>query len=119
MDVTYIIHIASPVYTDVKDEDELLKPAVNGTLAILKGAKLHKIKRVVITSSATAIYFSRELKDKYNDEDWSDPSIVDPLIKSKIFSEKIAWQFVKNLKKDEKFDLVSINPGFIIGPSIK
>lgn len=96
-----------------------MKPAVNGTLAILKGAKLHKIKRVVITSSATAIYFSKELKDKYTDEDWSDPSIVDPLSKSKIFSEKIAWTFVKNLKKDEKFELVSINPGFIIGPSIK
>ena len=54
---TYVVHTASPVKVSgaVKDEDVLLKPAVNGTLAVMKGCQAAKVKRVVITSSTSTI----------------------------------------------------------------
>ena len=41
----------------VKNEDDLIKPAVEGTLAIMKAARLNKVKRVVVTSSVAAILY--------------------------------------------------------------
>ena len=53
---TYLIHVASPIpMKDPKDENEIVKPAVDGTLAAMKGAQKHKLKRVVFTSSLEAI----------------------------------------------------------------
>lgn len=55
-DCTYIIHTASPFpIAQPKNEDELIKPAVEGTLAALKGAQRYGAKRVVITSSTAAV----------------------------------------------------------------
>jgi nucleoside-diphosphate-sugar epimerase len=54
----YVIHTASPFPIGlVKDENVLIKPAVEGTLAIMRGAQKSKVKRVVITSSCAAIYY--------------------------------------------------------------
>ena len=54
---TYIVHTASPFpIENPKNEDVLIKPAVEGTLAVMKAAQINKVKRVVVTSSVAAIY---------------------------------------------------------------
>jgi dihydroflavonol-4-reductase len=56
-DCTYVVHTASPFPLKMpKNEDELIKPAVEGTLAAMKGAEKYGIKRIVITSSIAAIF---------------------------------------------------------------
>mmetsp|Transcript_37487 Transcript_37487/g.27248 ORF Transcript_37487/g.27248 Transcript_37487/m.27248 type:complete len:216 (+) Transcript_37487:325-972(+) len=59
------------------------------------------------------------LKDNYSEEDWSneDSPIVTPYYKSKTLAERAAWNFVEELPEDEKFELVTINPSLIMGPT--
>lgn len=53
---TFVVHVASPAPIDaVKDEMELIKPALGGTIAVLKACKSHKVQRLVITSSIDAV----------------------------------------------------------------
>ena len=117
---TYIVHTASPVMTDIpKDENLLIKPAVNGTVAVMKAAHINKVKRVVITSSVAAIYITADKSKKFfNENDWTDTKIATAYERSKTFAEKAAWEFIDNLPDDEKFDLVTINPGMVLGPNL-
>lgn len=95
---------------------ELIKPAVDGTLAVMEGCKLAKVKRVVVTSSIAAI--QRKDKQHFTPNDWSDFQNDKPYQKSKHLAEKAAWDFVGNLSEQNKFELAVINPGFIIGPNL-
>ena len=52
-------------------------------------------------------------KEVYSEVDWSNSEILSAYEKSKIQAEKLAWDFVKNLPEDEKFELVVVNPTFI------
>ena len=117
---TFIIHTASPFPIESpRNEDELIKPAVEGTLSIMKAARANKVKRVVITSSVAAIMVSKdETKTDFSVADWSDTDIAIPYLKSKTLAEKAAWDFIKNLPEDEKFELVTILPGFVLGPNL-
>jgi dihydroflavonol-4-reductase len=118
---TYIVHTASPFpLTPPKNEDELIKPAVEGTLAALKGAEKFGVKRVVITSSLAAVYaISPSLKKtQYSEHDWSDPKVAKAYDKSKTLAEKAAWDFVKALPDDKKIELATINPGWVLGPNL-
>lgn len=83
------------------------------------------VKRVVITSSIAAVYDSsipvpkdKEESKLFDEESWTDTdnSSLDIYAKSKTLAEKAAWDFVKELAEDKKFDLVTINPGMVIGP---
>ena len=69
----YIVHTASPFSMQMpKDENELIKPAVEGTLAVMKAAQKYKVKKVVITSSVSAV--GDGLPDDhltYTEEDWT------------------------------------------------
>jgi len=75
---TYIVHTASPFpIENPRHEDEVIKPAVEGTLAIMKAARANKVKRVVITSSTAAIDVSGdENKKNFTVEDWTDTTIA-------------------------------------------
>ena len=114
---TYVLHVASPCsLATPKHEDELIKPAVDGTLNVLKACKeVGGVKRVVLTSSVAAIYIGN-LKKELDEGDWSDVKQADAYSKSKCLAEKAAWDFVKELPDESKFELVTINPGFIVGP---
>ena len=114
---TYVLHVASPCSLETPiHEDEFIKPAVDGTLNVLKACKeMGGVKRVVITSSIAAIYIGN-LNKELDEGDWSDVKQADAYSKSKILAEKAAWDFVKELPDESKFELVTINPGFIVGP---
>mmetsp|Transcript_40378 Transcript_40378/g.62101 ORF Transcript_40378/g.62101 Transcript_40378/m.62101 type:complete len:128 (-) Transcript_40378:439-822(-) len=115
-----IVHTASPFpLENPKDDNELIKPAVEGTLTILQAAQKQKVKRVVLTSSVATIYSKKDKSQRnFNDTDWSDLEACNAYYKSKTLAEQAAWKFVQDLPSDEKFELVTICPGLVMGPNI-
>lgn len=117
----YVLHIASPFVVKVpKDENDLIRPAVEGTLRALRAAKKAGVKRVVLTSSTVAMQGGKHGIIKINPESWSDlnEKTVTAYFKSKTLAEKSAWEFIKNQTGDTKLELVVINPGPIYGPTL-
>ena len=102
----YIIHVASPFpFIQPKDENELIEPAVTGTTAIMEAAFDNGVKRVVLTSSCAAIEnFVPNTYITVNEESWHDyeNTLTNPYYKSKVLSEKIAWNFYDNLNEEDK-----------------
>jgi nucleoside-diphosphate-sugar epimerase len=92
---TYVVHTASPfIITKPTHEDVLIKPAVEGTMAVMRAAQKNKVKRVVITSSIVAIYVSADKnKTDFTIDDWTDLSIAGAYEKSKTMAERAAWDF--------------------------
>ncbi|TNV77191.1 hypothetical protein FGO68_gene5942 [Halteria grandinella] len=117
----YVVHTASPLPTKpVENEEEVVKPAVEGTLSVLRAALKHKVKRVVITSSGLTINLQKRENAKavYNEDDWSDPEVLSNYDKSKYLAERAAWDFMNALPAEDKFDLVVIIPGLVQGPTL-
>ena len=114
----YVLHMASPFPAEKPaNDDEIILPAVNGTLAVLKACD-EGVKRVVVTSSATAITSGSDATEKpFTEEDWTDTEkATGAYVKSKPLAERAAWDFVKNLPAEKKFELVVVNPGLVVGP---
>lgn len=122
-DCTYVLHVASPFpAANPRDEMEVIGPAVDGTKNVLEACAKTKgtVKRVVVTSSVVAIYAGRFGEGNvFTEEDWAAEEGVTPYEKSKAKAEKAAWDLVKNLPDDEKFELVVVNPGYMLGPVLK
>ncbi|MEY3922343.1 MAG: hypothetical protein RL634_2104 [Bacteroidota bacterium] len=117
----YVLHVASPFVVKVpKDENELIKPAVDGTLRALKAAKQAGVKRIVITSSTAAMQGGQHGIVKINQDSWTNinEKSVTAYFKSKTLAEKKAWEFIENQHGDTKLELVVINPGPIYGPTL-
>jgi dihydroflavonol-4-reductase len=118
VDVDAVLHMASPYTMDVKDaQRDLVDPAVNGTLAMLRAAaKSARVKRVVLTSSMAAVTDEPDAR-LLTEEDWNTRSKLDrnPYYFSKTQAERAAWDFVAREKPS--FDLVVINPFLVIGPA--
>ena len=118
---TYVAHTASP-FTIVKPnhEDDLIRPAVDGTLSVMKGCQKHGVKRVVITSSVAAVNHRAEPLTHITHNDWSETDWrgEDAYCKSKTLAERSAWDFVEKLPEGEKFELATVNPVLITGPAI-
>ncbi|XWS32510.1 hypothetical protein CRYUN_Cryun23aG0164300 [Craigia yunnanensis] len=119
-----VFHTASPVSFSATDpQAELIDPAIKGTLNVLKScAKVPSIKRVVITASmASVLYNGKPLTpDVVVDETWfSDPRFCEEnklwYMVSKTLAEEAAWRFAK----DNRIDLVTLNPGFVVGPLLQ
>lgn len=88
-------------------------------MAVMKAAHKNKVKRVVITSSVAAIFKSNDKnKNHFTIEDWTDTTVASPYEKSKTMAEKAAWDFQATLPQDEKFEIVTINPGLVLGPNL-
>ena len=117
----YVLHVASPFVVKVpKDENELIKPAVEGTLRALKAAKKSGVKRVVLTSSTVAMHGGQHGLIKINQDSWTNlnEKSVTAYFKSKTLAEQTAWEFIKNQSGDTKLELVVVNPGPIYGPTL-
>ena len=119
--VDVLMHTASPFpLAQPKDENELIKPAVDGALRALRAAKAAGIKRVVFTSSSAAVMDStlRDGQVAYDESNWTDlkrPSIA-PYIKSKTMAEQAAWDFVAD--EAPEIELTTINPVLVLGPPL-
>ena len=119
-DCDYLMHVASPfVIEDPKDENELIKPAKEGTLRALNAAKKAGIKRVVLTSSVAAVN-SHMMSGTSDHTTWTDinSKYVTPYQKSKTIAEKAAWDFYNNQDSNNRMELVVINPGGVMGPQL-
>ena len=114
----YVLHVASPFPVEQpKDPDELIVPAREGTLRVLKASFDAGVKRVVVTSSIAAITGGLEPgSSPLTEADWSDPDNpkLTPYAKSKTLAERAAWDFVRGRGEVEK--LAVVNPGAILGP---
>ena len=119
-DCDYLMHVASPfVIEDPKDENELIKPAKEGTLRALNAAKKAGIKRVVLTSSVAAVN-SHMMSGTSDHTTWTDinSKYVTPYQKSKTIAERAAWDFYNNQDSSNKMELAVINPGGVMGPQL-
>ena len=113
----YVLHVASPFPSTVpKDENELITPAREGALRVLRAARDAGVKRVVLTSSFAAIgYGARRLGRPYTEADWTDihPGLQ-PYQKSKTLAERAAWDFIA--QEGRGLELAVINPVGVFGP---
>jgi nucleoside-diphosphate-sugar epimerase len=111
---SYVVHAASPFPSDLpKDEDELIRPAREGALRVLRAAQRAGVIRVVMTSSIAATNHGSG-QAPYTEDDWTDPTSLraTPYYKSKTLAERAAWAFAS----ETGLDLAVINPGIIFGP---
>lgn len=121
----YVMHTASPFFLDDGGDPQrnLVDPAVKGTTNVLEAVnKSSSVKRVILTSSVAAIYGdSREMTDRgitaLDETLWNESSSLkrNAYSFSKTEAEKAAWSIAG---KQDKWDLVTIHPGFVLGPSL-
>lgn len=116
----YVIHTASPYLLKVKNpQAEMVEPAVQGTLNVLRAAhRAGSVRRVVLTSSLAAVTDEPDDAKVFSEEDWNKKSSLkrNVYFYSKTQAEQAAWKFLK--QHDATFDLVAINPCVVIGPSL-
>jgi nucleoside-diphosphate-sugar epimerase len=115
----YVLHVASPFPPQQpKDPDELIVPAREGTLRVLRAAFDAAVKRVVVTSSVAAVRGGHQSDAEHplTEEHWSDPDDTNltPYSRSKTHAERAAWEFVREQGAEGR--LAVVNPGAIIGP---
>jgi nucleoside-diphosphate-sugar epimerase len=117
----YVLHVASPFpHEQPKDPDELIVPARDGALRVLRAALDAGVERVVMTSSVAAIRGSRQSSASapFTEADWTDGDDTErtPYVRSKTIAEKAAWELVREAGAEDR--LAVINPGAIIGPPL-
>jgi dihydroflavonol-4-reductase len=115
----FVLHLASPFPTEApKDENELIIPAREGTLRVLRTAQNAGAKRVVLVSSVAAILGGHERENRaFNESDWTDiPKTNYAYAKSKTLAEQAAWEFIKSAENKNGMELVSVNPSNVFGP---
>jgi dihydroflavonol-4-reductase len=114
----FVLHVASPLPPNVpKHEDDLIIPAREGTLRVLRASRDAGVKRVVLTSSFAAIGYGRKNHQApFTEADWTDPNSKDVAAypKSKTLAERAAWDFLA--KEGGKFELSVVNPVGVFGP---
>jgi len=114
----YVLHVASPFPETVpKNEDELIVPAREGALRVLRASRDAGVKRVVLTSSFAAIgYGHKPQQTPFDETSWTDPKGEDvlPYAKSKTLAERAAWEFMA--AEGGGLELSVVNPVGVFGP---
>ena len=117
----YVMHVASPfINIEPKDENQYIRPAVDGTMRALKAAKSAGIKRVVLTSSMVSMLENADKSIKVNSESWTNVKAknVSAYAKSKTLAEQAAWDFINAQQDTPKMEFAVVNPGPVFGPSL-
>ncbi|WP_329004336.1 NAD-dependent epimerase/dehydratase family protein [Kribbella sp. NBC_00709] len=110
-------HVASPIpITQPDDPDELIVPAREGTLRVLRAARAAGARRVVLTSSFAAVGYTPKPGAEFTEDDWTDPDTpgLAPYPRSKAIAERAAW----DLMDGADTELVVVNPTGIFGPTL-
>ncbi len=114
----FVLHVASPFPPSVpKHEDELIIPAREGALRVLRAARDAGVKRVVLTSSFAAIGYGHKPTGRpFTEESWTDPNGdgVSAYVKSKTLAERAAWDFIA--REGGALELSVVNPVGVFGP---
>ncbi len=113
----YVLHVASPFPpVQPKDPDELIVPAREGTLRVLRAALDAGVRRVVVTSSVAAVGGGARSSEPLDERDWTDVAHdgLSPYVRSKTIAERAAWELVADAGQSER--LAVVNPGAILGP---
>jgi dihydroflavonol-4-reductase len=114
----FVLHVASPFPSvEPKNEEELIKPARDGAIRVLKAAGASGVKRVVMTSSVVAVSYGHAESRTYDEADWTNIESPDvtPYPKSKTIAERAAWDFVA---KQGGPELATVNPSLVMGPAL-
>src|SRR5208283_1611256 len=114
----YVLHVASPFPSSVpKNDDELIVPAREGALRVLRAARDSGVKRVVLTSSFAAIgYGHKPQTAPFNETNWTDLNGegLGAYVKSKTIAERAAWDFIA--REGGGLELAVVNPVGVFGP---
>jgi len=130
--VDAVAHTASPIHFAAKSPEEYNVPAIRGTIGILESIAKHgaNVKRVLVTSSVSSVIHPAPDGYGFTEEDWNDHDIKEVEEKgsqaspvtmynaSKALAERAAWKFMEENKGKIDFDLVTILPSFVLGPTI-
>ncbi|MFF1632506.1 NAD-dependent epimerase/dehydratase family protein [Leifsonia sp. NPDC058248] len=115
--ISEVYHVASPMIQST-NRDEVVVPARDGTLRVLRAARNAGARRVVLTSSFAAVGYSPKPVRDYDETDWTDPATPGlpayPL--SKAIAERSAWDFIE--REGDGLELAVINPTWIAGPTL-
>ncbi|KAI0674143.1 NAD-P-binding protein [Trametes maxima] len=125
-----IVHTASPFNMNAEDPDELIVPAVNGTVGILESTKRFgdSVKRVVLLSSCAAIAGPGTEPRVVDETCWNDEAVqnvhakgkkalgMDKYRASKTLAERAAWTFYEKHGAELAWDLIALNPPIVLGP---
>ena len=117
----FLLHVASPfIILEPKDENEYIRPAVDGTIRALKAAKKAGIKRVVLTSSMVSMLEDADKSIDINFESWTNVNAknVGAYAKSKTLAEQAAWDFIRAQTDAKPMELSVVNPGPVYGPTL-
>ncbi|KAJ7202445.1 NAD-P-binding protein [Mycena rebaudengoi] len=130
--VDAIEHTASPFHLQADEPEELIEPAVKGTVGILKSAMTYgtSVKRIIVTSSCAAVLQVEPEPKTFSELDWNEQATrevkelgrtapgITKYRASKTLAERSAWKFMETNKDKLKWDLVVLNPPFVFGPTI-
>jgi len=113
--IDYVMHTASPYFgKEPSDENDYIRPAVEGTNSVVQAAIKHGVKRVVFTSTVGTMWFPIIDGKTYNAESWSEIEGNSAYGKSKTLAEQAAWDLVKGTS----VEFATIHPMFITGPTM-
>lgn len=116
-DRDYVLHVASPTLRQAPaTDDELVVPAREGVLRVLRAARDAGVRRVVLTSAFGAVGMGHPPRSTpFTEEDWTDvDSDIPPYQRSKTLAERAAWQFVKD--EGGTLELAAVHPVGVLGP---
>ncbi len=118
--VDVVHHLASPFPMAVpRDPDELIRPARDGALRVLRAARETGVRRVVQTSSGAAVAYGVRgpLPERFTEDDWTDPTHTAdcrPYVASKAIAERAAWDYVAS--EGQGIELTTVQPVAVLGP---
>jgi dihydroflavonol-4-reductase len=113
---TYVLHVASPTpKMDFKHEDEMIIPAREGVLRVLRAARDAGVKRVVLTSAIGAVVYGHpKHTGAFDETSWTNTANAPAYQKSKTLAEKAAWGFIA--QEGNGLELATVNPTAVMGP---
>ncbi|MET8291855.1 aldehyde reductase [Streptomyces sp. NPDC005132] len=112
-----VLHVASPTLTSTpRSDDEMVTPARDGVLRVLRASRDAGVRRVVLTSAIGAIAYGHPDRDTpFTEDDWTNVDAgIEPYQKSKALAERAAWDFVNS--QGDGLELATVNPTGVLGP---